>query len=124
MIILILFAFLAGVVTILSPCILPILPIILAGSVTTGKRKPLGIVAGFVGSFTFFTLFLSTIVQLFGISADLIRSVSIVIVFVFGLSLIAPQFQILLERIFAKISTALPTNTSSNQGFSVVLVLD
>ncbi|MBP7842908.1 hypothetical protein KA017_02795, partial [Candidatus Woesebacteria bacterium] len=37
MLLLIIFAFLAGVVTVLSPCILPLLPIILSSSDSTGK---------------------------------------------------------------------------------------
>lgn len=44
---LVLFAFLGGMVTILSPCILPILPIVLSGSVTGGKERPWGVVTGF-----------------------------------------------------------------------------
>src|SRR5437667_51456 len=56
MILLLGFAFLAGIVTILSPCILPILPIVLSGSVGRGKRKPLGIILGFIFSFTLLTL--------------------------------------------------------------------
>lgn len=104
MIILILFAFIAGLVTILSPCILPILPIVLSGSLTGGKRKPLGIVTGFVGSFTFFTLFLSLLVRAFHIPADSLRVFSIVVIFVFGLSLIIPQVQTFIEIFFSKVS--------------------
>ena len=88
MIVLIAFAFLAGIVTILSPCILPVLPIILSGAAGGGKKKPLGIVTGFIASFTFFTLFLTSLVQAFGISADFLRSFSVVVLFVFGLSLL------------------------------------
>ena len=45
MIILIVFAFIAGLVTILSPCILPILPIVLSGAISGGKKRPLGAVS-------------------------------------------------------------------------------
>jgi len=45
---------LAGLVTALSPCVLPVLPIVLAGGAT--GRRPLAIVAGLVASFTLFTL--------------------------------------------------------------------
>ena len=103
MLLLILFAFLAGIVTILSPCILPILPVVLSGSVGGGKRRPFGIVTGFVASFTIFTLLLSTIVKVTGISADSLRLFSIVIIFTFGLSLILPGFQSLVEKIFARL---------------------
>jgi len=107
MIILVLFAFAAGIVTILSPCILPILPIVLAGSVG-GHRRPFGIVTGFVLSFTFFTLFLATIVRSFGISADALRLVSVIIIGLFGIALVLPQAQKLSEIIFSKLSSKMP----------------
>jgi len=118
MLILLIFAFLAGIVTILSPCILPILPIVLSGSVGTGKRKPLGIITGFILSFTFFTLALSTIVNLTGISADLLRTFSVVILIVFGLSLLSTKFQAYLEIIFSKLANLTPKNNQNpNAGF-------
>lgn len=113
MIILIAFAFLAGVVTILSPCILPILPIVLSSTVggqNTGKSRPIGVVIGFILSFTFFTLFLSTIVKLSGISADALRLVSMLVIGGFGFSLLVPQFQMLVERLFSKLARFMPTN--------------
>jgi cytochrome c biogenesis protein CcdA len=41
-------AFVEGLGLILTPCILPILPIILAASVDGGKRRPFGIITGFI----------------------------------------------------------------------------
>lgn len=116
MFILILFAFLGGIVTILSPCILPILPIVLSGSLTGGKRRPFGIVTGFIVSFTFFTLFLTTLVKLLGLSADFLRSLAVVVVFTFGLSLLVPQMQILMEQLFSKL-TPLASKNSQKEGF-------
>ena len=49
-------AFVAGIVTAVSPCVLPVLPIVLAGGATGGKRRPYAIVGGLVASFTVFTL--------------------------------------------------------------------
>lgn len=115
MIILILFAFIAGVVTILSPCILPVLPIILSGSVGD-KRKPLGIILGFIASFTFFTVFLSTLVQLLGLSADVLRTVAIVVIFALGISLLFPQVQTFIEIMFSRISSRFG-NRKSQSGF-------
>ncbi len=106
MTILLLFAFIAGIVTILSPCILPILPIVLSGSLTGGKKRPLGIIAGFVLSFTFFTLFLSTIVRITGLSADALRQFAIVVVFTFGASLLLPAFQVWMEKLFSVLAGA------------------
>ncbi|RJR14712.1 cytochrome c biogenesis protein DipZ [Candidatus Microgenomates bacterium] len=104
MFILILFAFIAGIVTILSPCILPILPIVLSGGVTGGKKRPLGVITGFIISFTFFTLFLSAIVRVTGVSADILRTISVVIVAIFGIALLLPQFQVMLEQLFSKLA--------------------
>ena len=125
MILLIAFAFLAGVITVLSPCILPILPIILTSSIggqNTGKLRPMGVVIGFILSFTFFTLFLSTIVRLSGISADTLRFVSVFVVAGFGISLLIPQFQMLIERLFSKLAGFVPTS-QNRSGFGGGLLI-
>ncbi len=107
MILLLLFAFLAGIVTILSPCILPILPIVLT-SVSGGKKRPYGIILGFILSFTFFTLFLTTIIGLTGIPTNTLRIIAGVVLLLFGLGLIVPGFQILIEKLFTKLSVFAP----------------
>lgn len=115
MFLLIAFAFLAGIVTILSPCILPVLPIILTssiGAVEIGKGRAFGVVTGFVLSFTFFTLFLSTIVSISGIPSESLRIFAIVILILFGLALLIPKFQYWMEILFSKLSSFLP---QSNQ---------
>src|SRR5688572_20077998 len=123
MIFLIIFAFIAGIVTILSPCILPVLPIILSSSVdTSGKRRPFGVVIGFVLSFTFFTLFLSAIVKISGISADYLRYLSIIILVLFGLSLVIPRVQIVVEKAFTILSRLAP-NSGEKHGFFGGLVI-
>lgn len=103
-----LFAFVSGIVTILSPCILPILPIVLSGTLSGGKKKPIGIVAGFILSFTFFTLFLTTIIKLTGVSAYLLRTISVFIIGIFGISLVMPKFQVATEKLFSRLVTLAP----------------
>lgn len=125
MILLITFAFLAGIITVLSPCILPILPIVLTssiGGVSTGKSRPAGVVIGFILSFTFFTLFLSTIVRLSGIPAETLRFVSVLVVAGFGISLLIPQFQVLVERLFSKLAGFMPS-TQGRTGFGGGLLI-
>lgn len=123
MIILLVFAFLAGVVTILSPCILPILPIILSATVdSSGYRRPLGIVTGFVLSFTFFTLFLSSIVGYLGIPAEFLRTLSIAVLALFGLSLMTPRVQHLLEQLFSRLG-AFTSRTTGRSGFGGGVVI-
>lgn len=114
MILLLLFSFVAGLVTILSPCILPVLPIVLSSSVggKESKTRPWGIMLGFIASFTFFTLFLSSIVRITNIPGDSLRLISVLIVFVFGLTLLIPRLQIILEQIF---SGAIKLSPQQNQ---------
>ncbi len=117
MALLVLFSFIAGIVTVLSPCILPILPIVLSSAVGGGKSRPFGIVTGFIVSFTFFTLFLTSIVQTLHIPADSLRTFSIVVIFLFGISLLIPKFQALVEQLFSKLSRFTP-NAQGKTGFS------
>lgn len=104
MILLLVFAFIAGIVTVLSPCILPILPIVLSSSIggkETGRLRPVGVVLGFVASFTFFTLFLSTLVRVSGVPASFLRLFSVAVIAAFGISLLVPGFQKLVEKLFS-----------------------
>ncbi len=116
MIFLVGFAFLAGVVTILSPCILPVLPIALASSLSQSKKRPIGIVLGFILSFTFFTLALSTLVKYTGIPGDILRNISVIIILLFGISLIIPKTQILLELVFSKLTSYIPNQSNHTDG--------
>ena len=60
---LIVIGLLAGVITAISPCVLPVLPILLAGSAAGPPRRPYAIVAGLVASFTVFTLFAAALLD-------------------------------------------------------------
>ena len=125
MLLLVAFAFLAGIVTILSPCILPILPIILSSTIggqNIGKSRPFGVVIGFILSFTFFTLFLSTIVRISGIPADSLRLFSILVIAGFGVSLLIPKFQVFLEKLFSKLSGFMPSS-QNRTGFGGGLLI-
>jgi cytochrome c biogenesis protein CcdA/thiol-disulfide isomerase/thioredoxin len=122
MLLLIGFAFLAGIVTILSPCILPVLPIVLSGSVSGGKRKAYGVVVGFVVSFAFFTLFLTQLVVWTGLSADAVRNLAVVILILFGLTMLVLKIQAWMELLFSKLS-ALAPKTSGSSGFGSGLLL-
>jgi cytochrome c biogenesis protein CcdA/thiol-disulfide isomerase/thioredoxin len=122
--ILIVFAFLAGLATILSPCILPVLPIVLSAAVGEGKRRPLGVVAGFILSFTFFTLTLATIVKITHLPGDFLRMLAITLVAAFGVSLLFPQTQLFLEKIFTRFANLVPTSNNTSGfwgGFGVGL---
>jgi cytochrome c biogenesis protein CcdA/thiol-disulfide isomerase/thioredoxin len=108
MAVLIAFAFLSGVVTVLSPCILPVLPIVLAGSVGRGKARPLGVVVGFVVTFVTFTLALTAIVHALGLPPDTLRFIAVALLVLLGVVMIVPKlrdrFEMLVSRASGRVS--------------------
>jgi cytochrome c biogenesis protein CcdA/thiol-disulfide isomerase/thioredoxin len=104
MILLLGIGFLAGIITALSPCVLPVLPILLAGGATGGRRRPYAIVAGIVLSFTVFTLVAAWLLDLLGLPEDVLRNLAIALLFVLAATLVFPRFGLLLERPLARLT--------------------
>ena len=96
MLVLLAIGFVAGIVTALSPCVLPVLPIVLAGGAT--GRRPLAIVAGIVASFTVFTLFAAWLLGRLGLPQDLLRNLAIGLLFLVSLTLLVPRMGELVAR--------------------------
>ncbi len=95
---------LAGVVTGLSPCVLPVVPMFAAGGAIGGSRwRPVGIIAGMVVTFSVVTLAGSSVLSFFGLPQDLLRDLGIGVLFVLGASLIVPRLGYLVERPFARL---------------------
>src|SRR5437868_2144567 len=97
MLVLLLFAFLSGLVTIAAPCIWPLLPIVLSSSATGGRRKPLGITIGIVCSFGFFTSAISYLIQAFGLDLNLLRLLAVIVIAFLRVTLLVPQISAILE---------------------------
>jgi cytochrome c biogenesis protein CcdA/thiol-disulfide isomerase/thioredoxin len=97
-------AFVAGVITAISPCVLPVLPIVVAGGAAGGRRRPLAVAAGLALSFTVFTLFATWILDQLGLPKDLLRNIAIGLLFLVAASLVVPELGRLLERPFLRLS--------------------
>ena len=96
MLVLLAIGFVAGIVTALSPCVLPVLPIVLAGGAT--GRRPLAIIAGIVLSFSVFTLFAAWLLDLLGLPDDFLRNLAIGLLLLMAASLLVPRLAELLAR--------------------------
>lgn len=96
----IILAFIEGLALIVSPCILPVLPLVLAVSVDGGRRRPYGIVIGFVLAFSLLAIVARNIVAMFGIDLDLMRNVSLILLTIFGLVLFSSR----LSEAFGKLT--------------------
>lgn len=84
-------ALLEGVGLILSPCILPVLPIVLAASVDGGRRRPYGIIAGFIGSFALFALLARQLINALQIDPQLIQNTALVLLALLGGIMLLPR---------------------------------
>src|SRR5438876_3632477 len=90
MVLLTLFAFVAGAGTAVSPCVLPVLPVVISAGATGGRRRPLGVVTGLALSFTFATVALVYVINALGLPNGFARDLAIVVLFGFGISLLIP----------------------------------
>ena len=107
MVVLIVFAFIAGAATALSPCVLPVLPVALAAGVTGGRRRPLGVVTGLALSFTVATVALVYLISALGLPDQLLRTLSIIALIGFGIALLVPALGDRLEARLSRIGPRL-----------------
>jgi cytochrome c biogenesis protein CcdA/thiol-disulfide isomerase/thioredoxin len=103
-------AFAAGIVTAVSPCVFPVLPILFAGGGSGSRRKPYAIIAGLVASFATFTLIATWLLDKLGLPDDLLRNISIGLLFLLAAILVFPQLGVLVERPLARFSRRKPGN--------------
>ncbi len=101
MVVLLLFALVAGAGTAITPCVLPVVPALLSASAAGGRRRPLGIVLGLATTFTIAIVALAQLVNGVGVGAGTSRTVAIIVLLAFGVVLLVPE---LAERIQAPLS--------------------
>jgi cytochrome c-type biogenesis protein len=111
------FAFVAGLVTVLSPCVLSLLPVILANSALAGRLRPFGIIIGFVVFFSGITLLLSLLVRQIGFSPEIHRTAAAFIFIAMGLILAVPDFKSVFERLTSPMMAAAGVGGSDTSGF-------
>ncbi len=94
----------AGFITAISPCVLPVLPIVFAGGATGGRRKPFAIIAGLILSFTAFTLFGVWLLRTLGLPEDLLRNLAIALLFLVAATLLFPKVEEIVQRPFLRLT--------------------
>jgi len=122
-----------GLITGISPCILPVLPVIFfsgtqstAGGATAVKPKrevlrPYRVIAGLVLSFSLVTLVGSALLSLLHLPQDAIRWVALAALVAIGLGLIFPRFEQLLERPFSRIPQKQIADRANGFGLGLAL---
>lgn len=91
-------ALVAGLLTTLSPCVLPLIPILMGSAVTTHRMGPWALAGGVALSFTVAGVFLASIGASLGLDGETFRQVAALLLIVFGLILFSVRLQALLVR--------------------------
>jgi cytochrome c biogenesis protein CcdA/thiol-disulfide isomerase/thioredoxin len=100
-------AFLGGLITGISPCIVPVLPAVVAGgSAGTRRARPFLIIAGLVVSFSLAELLGSTVLSALGLPQDLLYWLGISVLLLLALGLLVPTIGYWTERPFSRVSAS------------------
>ena len=119
-------AFIAGLFTILAPCTLPVVPLVLGSATGGGARRPVGVVVGFAISFVLTAVALATVLASLGLTTNRLRLLAIVGLAGMGLGLLMPR---LAERLEVRLSpiasraSALLRPVAGSDGFGGGLVI-
>jgi len=117
----------AGALTILAPCILPVLPFLLGTSGGRSKWRPIAIVGGFILSFSLIGAALATAGTFLGISGGSLRIAAGILLLLFGAALffekaydrLAARIQPALAKMGAGVAGSSPTKTDALSGLLV-----
>lgn len=123
------FGYLAGILTLLNPCVLPVLPIVLAASLQANRYGPLAVAAGLSVSFVTLGMFVATIGHSIGLTEELLSQIGAILMIIFGILLLVPQlnsrFAVATESFSSGASNslnALPTDSTRSQFFGGLLL--
>ena len=100
-----LFAYGAGLLTLINPCVVPVLPIVLASALQASPRGPLALAAGMSLSFVAFGVLVTAFGHLIGLTVDTLSQIGAWMMVAFGAALLIPQAGAVLATASAGLST-------------------
>ncbi len=107
-------AFLAGLLTSLSPCVLPVLPLVVGGALSQHRSGPLALCGGLAVSFSLLGVKASLATRAFGFEPDVIRVGGAVLLMVLGFSLLISRAQEWFSRLFAPLASKASSAATGN----------
>lgn len=85
------FAYLAGLLTLINPCVLPVLPIVLVSSLNASRMGPVALAAGMSLSFVVFGVLVTAFGSAIGLTQDTLAQIGAGVMVLFGLILLVPR---------------------------------
>ena len=117
-----LLALAAGSLTTLNPCVLPLLPLVVAGAMAQNKWAPLALGAGLAASYALLGLFVALVGESIGLDADRLRQIGGILLVLFGVIQLIPalseRFVLLLSPLANKAHAAVPSSSGEADGDS------
>jgi cytochrome c biogenesis protein CcdA/thiol-disulfide isomerase/thioredoxin len=113
---LLLVAFIGGAFSVLTPCVLPLLPAILVTSGGVGRRRILGLVAGIEVSFFGLAIVLAGVLTAIGLPYNILQWVAAALILGFGIVLIVPRFEQAFSNRMSRLTGTLPAGASKGSG--------
>ncbi len=107
------FSVAAGALTTLSPCVFPILPLVVGGGASQNRFAPVAMGAGMVASFALIGLILGTVGAAIGIDAAVLRVVGACLLIAFGITMLVPRLNDALTRFMTPLASR--ANSTSGQ---------
>lgn len=98
-------AWLAGILTLINPCVLPLLPVVIAGAFQGSRHGPFYMAIGLTVSFTAVGVLITAFGHLIGLSEDTINTTAAIVMLVFGIVLLIPSAQQKLANAAAPLAT-------------------
>ncbi len=112
-----LFAYGAGLLTLINPCVLPVLPIVLGSALQADRRGPLVLAAGMSVSFVAFGLIVASIGPAIGLDQERLAQIGALMMLVFGAILLTPalssRFELATAGLSARADTSLSQSSAS-----------
>lgn len=112
-------SFIAGALTTINPCVLPLLPVVFATALTTGRAGPLALVAGLVTGFTAVGVAVAAAGTFFGIDERTIRPIVAILFIAIGAALMYSPLERKLSSLFAPIGATGATLAARASAFGV-----
>lgn len=114
------FTFGAGLLTLINPCVLPVLPIVLATALSQNRRGPLLLAVGLSVSFVMFGLLVASAGHAIGLTENVLSCIGAVLMICFGAVLLVPslgrRFELATAGISAGADQQLQNNALSGPG--------
>ncbi|UWR23312.1 cytochrome c biogenesis CcdA family protein [Sulfitobacter sp. S190] len=86
------FSYLAGLLTLINPCVLPVLPIVLVSALNANRYGPVALAAGMSTSFVIFGLLITAFGSSIGLTQDSFAKFGAILMVGFGIVLVVPRF--------------------------------